>query len=108
MDLLLSAEYTSTLSSLPPTAYHVIAGRGTIWGTIIEKAQTGPPGDRLRSGLPRRRDLTSKFRKLGLDEQSWGASNELKEWCRQNKNRCYISEQLLKEWGIAVDHDIGS
>lgn len=49
-----------------------------------------------------------QVRKLGLNEQSWGASNELKEWCRQNKNRCYIPEQLLKEWGIAVDPDIGS
>jgi hypothetical protein len=46
-------------------------------------------------------------RKLGLDEQSWASSNELKEWCRQNKNRCYIPEQLLKEWGIAVDPDSG-
>ncbi len=27
----------------------------------------------------------------------------LRNWCERNKNRCYIPEWLLEEWGIAVE-----
>lgn len=39
---------------------------------------------------------------LGLTEQSYIDSRELREWCRENRHRCYIPEWLLKEWRITV------
>ena len=31
------------------------------------------------------------------------SSRELYAWCGKNKNRVYIPEWLLKEWGMTVD-----
>lgn len=39
---------------------------------------------------------------LGLTEQSYVDSRELREWCRVNRHRCYIPEWLLKEWRMTV------
>jgi len=30
-------------------------------------------------------------------------SIELRAWCEQNRNRLYVPEWLLEEWGITVD-----
>jgi hypothetical protein len=30
-------------------------------------------------------------------------SRELRAWCKRNRNRVYIPEWLLEEWGITVD-----
>jgi len=42
-------------------------------------------------------------RQLGLSEASYSSSRELREWCRENRNRCYIPEWLLKHWRISSD-----
>jgi hypothetical protein len=42
-------------------------------------------------------------RQLGLTKQTYTASVQLRTWCERNKNRCYIPEWLLAEWGITVD-----
>ena len=42
-------------------------------------------------------------RQLGLTKQTYTASAQLRTWCERNKNRCYIPEWLLAEWGITVD-----
>ena len=44
--------------------------------------------------------------RLGLDEHSCVASNELRRWCERNKDRYYIPEWLLKEWGISVNANL--
>jgi hypothetical protein len=41
--------------------------------------------------------------RLGLSKTQFLASLELKRWCERNRNRCYVPEWLLKEWGIEVD-----
>jgi hypothetical protein len=41
--------------------------------------------------------------RLGLSKTHYVASPELKRWCERNRNRCYVPEWLLKEWGIEVD-----
>ena len=35
--------------------------------------------------------------------EMYTSSRELRAWCEQNKNRVYIPEWLLGEWGINVD-----
>ena len=42
-------------------------------------------------------------RRLGLTRQMYATSAELRMWCERNKNRCYVPEWLLAEWGIAVE-----
>jgi hypothetical protein len=47
-----------------------------------------------------------EVRRLGLDERTCAASRDLRDWCKRNKDRCYIPEWLLKEWGMSVDPDV--
>ena len=44
-------------------------------------------------------------RRLGLTKRMYTASDRLRTWCEDNKNRFYIPEWLLAEWDIAVDCD---
>ena len=46
-------------------------------------------------------------RRLGLTREAYTASAKLRTWCERNKNRCYIPEWLLAEWGITVDLNVG-
>jgi hypothetical protein len=41
--------------------------------------------------------------KLGLSEEGYATSSELRRWCYHNRNRCYVPEWLLDEWGMRVD-----
>jgi hypothetical protein len=49
-----------------------------------------------------------QVQKLGLTEQTCVASTELRQWCKRNKDRCYIPEWLLKRWGLTVDPNVTS
>ncbi len=60
--------------------------------------------------LPPKPRLPTAFeievQKLGLNDQTWATSEALQRWCEHNKNRCYIPERLLKQWGISVDAEL--
>jgi hypothetical protein len=45
-------------------------------------------------------------RKLGLTEQTCATSDELRQWCERNKDRCYIPEWLLKRLRISVNPNV--
>ena len=47
-----------------------------------------------------------QVQKLGLNEQTCATSEKLKQWCERNKDRCYIPEWLLKQWGMSVDPNV--
>jgi len=38
-----------------------------------------------------------------LTKSDYVASAELKTWCNHNRNRVYVPEWLLGEWGMKVD-----
>src|SRR2546429_2930463 len=42
-------------------------------------------------------------RHLHLTADMYASSHELRTWCEHNRNRIYIPEWLLAEWGITVD-----
>ena len=44
-----------------------------------------------------------QVKQLGLTKQTYTTSARLRVWCEDNKNRYYIPEWLLGEWGITVD-----
>jgi hypothetical protein len=48
-------------------------------------------------------EFESQARRLGLTRQTYTTSAELRTWCEHNKNRIYIPEWLLAEWGITLD-----
>ena len=48
-----------------------------------------------------------EVRHLRLTPKMYANSVELKKWCQRNKNRCYIPELLLEEWGIEVELSYG-
>ena len=40
---------------------------------------------------------------LGLEKAQYVTSAALKRWCDQNRNRVYVPEWLLDEWGMQVE-----
>ncbi len=61
------------------------------WGLPIPPAPALPTEFELR------------VRQLQLTAGAYTSSRELRTWCERNRNRLYIPEWLLKEWGITVD-----
>jgi hypothetical protein len=44
-----------------------------------------------------------RVRQLQLTPGMYLSSRALRAWCEQNRNRRYVPEWLLEEWGITVD-----
>jgi len=51
-------------------------------------------------------EFEMQARQLHLTAEQYVVSAELREWCKENRNRCYIPEWLLKAWNISVDADL--
>jgi hypothetical protein len=49
-----------------------------------------------------------QVRQLRLTPETYLRSVELHSWCEHNRNRCYIPEWLLEEWGITVEPDLSA
>ena len=41
-----------------------------------------------------------------LTPEQYVVSAELRKWCEENRNRCYIPEWLLDKWGFRVDANL--
>jgi len=48
-------------------------------------------------------EFEMQVRQLQLTAGTYTSSRELRAWCERNRNRVYIPEWLLGEWGITVD-----
>ena len=42
---------------------------------------------------------------LRLSQKAFVFSLQLRQWCEENKNRCYVSEWLLAAWNTNVNPD---
>jgi len=49
-----------------------------------------------------------RVRQLRLTARMYSSSRDLRAWCEQNRNRCYVPEWLLEEWSITVDLKFGT
>ena len=49
-----------------------------------------------------------QIRQLQLTAEMYASSRDLRSWCEQNRNRLYVPEWLLEEWGIIVDLNFGA
>jgi hypothetical protein len=47
-----------------------------------------------------------QVRRLHLTPDAYISSAALHAWCKSNRNRFYIPEWLLDDWGIDVDADL--
>jgi len=45
-------------------------------------------------------------RRLGLAEDEYASSDQLRDWCAQNRDRCYVPEWLLKRWRMTTDPNL--
>jgi len=48
-------------------------------------------------------EFEMRVRQLQLNPGMYTSSRALRAWCEQNRNRRYVPEWLLEEWGITVD-----
>jgi hypothetical protein len=48
-------------------------------------------------------EFEMQVRQLQLTAETYILSAELRIWCKENRNRCYIPEWLLDAWDIRVD-----
>jgi hypothetical protein len=53
-------------------------------------------------------EFEMRVRQLQLKAGMYTSSAELRAWCEQNRNRLYVPEWLLEEWGITVDLNFGA
>ena len=65
------------------------------WGRLIPLARALPT------------EFEVRVRQLQLTAGTYTSSPELRAWCERNRNRCYVPEWLLEEWGITVDLNYG-
>ncbi len=78
--------------AIPPAPQAAIRKRGNPnWGCPM------PPGPALAT------EFELQVRQLQLTAKTYTSSAELHTWCERNRNRFYIPEWLLEEWGITVD-----
>jgi hypothetical protein len=61
--------------------------------------------------MPPYRAVATEFevaaKHLRLRPDTYVSSIQLRRWCERHKNRYYIPEWLLKEWGILVEVHYG-
>ena len=71
---------------------------------VVQRKRGNPNWGRPMPPVPA---LPTEFelqvRQLRLTVETYTTSHELRAWCERNRNRYYIPEWLLKEWGITVD-----
>jgi hypothetical protein len=78
--------------AVPPALGATTRKRGNPnWGCPLPPAPAHPT------------EFELQVRQLQLTARTYTSSLELRAWCEQNRNRLYVPEWLLKEWGITVD-----
>jgi hypothetical protein len=71
---------------------------------VIHRRRGNPNwGQPFRAGPRLATEFEIQVRHLRLTAEAYASSAELRSWCERNRNRCYIPEWLLEEWGITVD-----
>jgi hypothetical protein len=51
-------------------------------------------------------EFEMQVERLHLTREQYVASAKLRQWCATNRNRYYIPEWLLAEWGLEVTADL--
>jgi hypothetical protein len=75
---------------------------------VVLRYRRGNPdwGQPFRPGPALATQFEVRVRELHLAPETYVFSADLRRWCVENKNRCYVPEWLLKAWGITVDANL--
>jgi hypothetical protein len=75
--------------------------------TVLQEAKRGrgnPNWGKFLRPLPVvLTEFEVQVKRLGLGREQYVSSAPLRSWCERNRNRCYVPEWLLDEWGIIVE-----
>jgi len=77
---------------------------------LTAKRKRGNPnwGRPIAPSLALPTEFEMRVRQLQLTTEMYIWSCDLRAWCEQNRNRLYVPEWLLEEWGITVDLHFGA
>lgn len=68
----------------------------------MKRGRGNPDWGKLKPVLALPTEFEIEVARLGLRKSKYVASAELKRWCAYNRNRVYVPEWLLAEWGMQV------
>lgn len=92
LSTLIATEYSWRMSS---QASSPIRKRGNDkWGHSVPAAPAGPT------------QFEIQVTQLRLTPDGYVCSPELRTWCEENRNRCYVPEWLLNAWHMQVNADL--
>jgi len=102
-----------TRASAPPKINRYISSESVfIQHNYLEIIVTKPGNPGWSSGKPMAvpasapTEFERQAKRLGLSEDGYATSDQLRRWCEHNRDRCYIPEWLLKRWGMPVDPNV--
>jgi hypothetical protein len=78
---------------------HVQTHRSARYETCTRKSELGktsPAPPVLQT------EFEMQVERLQLTKAQYVTSIRLRRWCEHNRNRCYVTEWLLSEWGLEV------
>ena len=77
----------------------------TITAALPAPRKRGNPnwGKPIPPSLALATEFELRVKQLQLTAEMYTSSVALRMWCEQNRNRLYVPEWLLEEWGITVD-----
>ena len=72
---------------------------------VAQKRKRGNPnwGRPIAPLLALPTEFEMRVRQLQLTAATYTSSRQLHAWCEQNRNRLYVPEWLLEEWGMIVN-----
>ncbi|HTT24708.1 MAG TPA: hypothetical protein VMG82_37675 [Candidatus Sulfotelmatobacter sp.] len=75
---------------------------------IMKRMRGNPDWGRLKSIPTLPTEFEIEVARLGLRKSEYVASAALRLWCHRHRNRLYVPEWLLKEWGMQVEVSVGA
>ena len=73
----------------------------------IKRGRGNPDWGKLKPILALPTEFEIEVARLGLRKSQYVASAELKRWCDRHRNRVYVPQLLLAEWGMQVELSFG-
>lgn len=74
----------------------------------MKRGRGNPDWGKLKPFLSLPTEFEIEVTRLRLTRSDYAASMELKHWCDRHRNRVYVPEWLLKEWGMQVETSYGA
>ena len=74
----------------------------------MKRGRGNPDWGKFKPLLAIKTEFEIEVHRLGLAKSEYLTSAELRRWCDRHRNRVYVPEWLLKEWGMHVELSYGA